>query len=106
MTRFVGESVGTRQSSRGKVVDGKDRRRYMEHFLATGHHPLIEKTRDDNVASALRPLPPLDINRPHVFLDLRHGGKALGRVVIELFEDLFPAVSAAFRHRCLEVRAP
>jgi hypothetical protein len=104
MTRFVGESISVRQSGRSKYVDGKDRRKYMNTFLETGKHPLLEQTRLDNVTSALTPLPTLDINRPHVFMDLRHGQRDLGRLVIELFEDLYPAMCAAFRHRCLEVR--
>jgi hypothetical protein len=35
---------------------------------------------------------------------LHHRGKDIGRIIIELFEDLFPAVCSTFRHRCLEVR--
>ena len=76
----------------------------MERFLETGVHPQIEHATQELGASVLPALPPIDINRPHVFLDVSHGGKELGRLVIELFEDVCPVACQAFRTRCLEVR--
>ena len=104
MTRFVGDSIATRQGRGGHTVTGKDLKKSMKVFQETGVHPLIEATREQNAGAALVPLPTLDINRPHIFLDLHHRGRTLGRVVIELFEDLHPVTCATFRHRCLEVR--
>ena len=76
----------------------------MKTFLETGKHPLIEQTVKENVSSALVQLPTLDINRPHVFLNVVHRGRDIGRIIIEMFEDLLPVPCSAFRHRCLEVR--
>jgi hypothetical protein len=84
-------------------VLGKDRQKSMKVFLETGEHPIINQTIEENTSSSLVPLPTLDINRPHVFMDFRHRGRDLGRIIIELFEDMYPVVCAAFRHRCLEV---
>ena len=106
MTRFVGESLSTRPGRSSKALLGKDRDKAMKEFLETGKHPIIEKTVQENASSALQPLPTLDINRPHIFLDLQQQGKPLRRIIVELFEDLFPVVGAAFRHRCMEVSLP
>jgi hypothetical protein len=103
MTRFVGDSLTTRTGRRANQVQGKDRKKSMQVFLATGKHPLIEQTRQENVDSVLTALPTLDINRPHIFMDLVQRGGITGRIIIELFEDLYPAICASFRHRCLEV---
>ena len=103
MTRFVGESLQTRTGRNSKALLGKDRQKSMKVFQETGKHPLIEATREENARDVLTPLPTLDINRPHIFMDFQHQGKPQGRVIVELFEDLYPTVCAAFRHRCLEV---
>lgn len=75
-------------------------------FLNAGKHPLIENTVEDNASSALKPLPNIDHNRPHVFIDVSQRAGVSGRIVVELFEDMFPALCAAFRNRCHEVREP
>lgn len=84
---------------------GKDRAKAMKQFQETGKHPLIEQTLHNNASSAIAALPTLDINRPHVFFDMVQQGKPLGRLIVELFEDIYPVVCSTFRHRCLEVRA-
>jgi hypothetical protein len=103
MTKYVGESISVRSGRKTNVVSGKDRKKSMQVFLATGRHPLIEHTRRENKESALIPLPTVDHNRPHVFMDLRQRSGVSGRLVIELFEDLYPSACAAFRNRCQEV---
>ena len=75
----------------------------METFMKTGRHPHIEYTRQDNASAALKPLPTVDHNRPHVFMDVSQRAGPSGRIVVELFEDMFPALCAAFRNRCHEV---
>ena len=105
MTRFVGESLATRSGRNSHALFGKDRAKAMKQFQETGKHPLIEQTLQQNAASAVAALPTLDINRPHVFLNLTQQGKLLGRLIVELFEDIYPVVCATFRHRCLEVCA-
>jgi hypothetical protein len=104
MTRFVGDSLATRTGRGSNKLTSKDFTKSMKVFQETGKHPIIERTRQENAASALVPLPTLDINRPHVFLDLHHHGKDMGRIIIELFEDLLPDTCSTFRHRCMEVR--
>lgn len=106
MTKYVGESISVRSGRNSTAVVGKDRKKSMQVFLATGRHPLIEHTRMENKDSVLSPLPTVDHNRPHVFMDLlqRTRSGASGRLVIEMFEDIFPAACAAFRNRCQEVR--
>ena len=103
MTKYVGESIGIRSGRRGNAILGSDRRKAMDTYRKTGKHPLIENTIQDSESSALRPLPTVDHNRPHVYLDVNQQRGVNGRIVIELFEDLFPALCAAFRNRCHEV---
>lgn len=104
MTKFVGESKATRagRSAKSSAISGKERQKHLQKFMETGLHPLLEYTKELNTSAALAPLPTLDINRPHVFMDLQLGNRALGRIVIELFEDLAPVAASAFRTRCLE----
>jgi hypothetical protein len=104
MTRFVGESLQTRQGRHSKALLSSDRQKAMKVFQETGKHPLIESTREENARSVLTQLPTLDINRPHIFMDFHQQGRSMGRIIVELFEDIFPVLGAAFRHRCLEVR--
>lgn len=103
MTKYVGESISIRQGRNAGVILGGDRRKAMETFQKTGRHPLIEQTRQDIASSALKPLPTVDHNRPHVFMDVNQREGVTGRIVVELFEDMFPALCSAFRNRCHEV---
>jgi cyclophilin family peptidyl-prolyl cis-trans isomerase len=48
------------------------------------------------------PLPDLDVNRAHVFLDIAVAGKPAGRLVVELFDDIIPVGANHFRTRCLQ----
>ncbi|KAL3147461.1 hypothetical protein ABBQ38_014519 [Trebouxia sp. C0009 RCD-2024] len=98
MTRFIGEAVGQR-SGRSKGTTSKDLRKEMEDFQKTGRHAeLVQASAADRVAA----LPERDMNRPHVFLDLKQGSKLLGRLVVEVFEDLLPTTSRHFMNRCRE----
>lgn len=105
MTKYDGDPIGIRAGRRGKFVLGKDRKKSMEMFLKTGKHPLIEHTREEHAKSVLPPMPTVDVNRPHIFLDLKQRSGVCGRIVVELFEDLYPSLCVPFRNRCLEVSA-
>lgn len=105
MTKYDGDPIGIRAGRRGKFVLGKDRKKSMDVFLKTGKHPLIEHTREEHAKSVLTPMPTVDVNRPHIFLDLKQRSGVCGRIVVELFEDLYPSLCVPFRNRCLEVSA-
>lgn len=104
MTKFVGDSKKTAAGRSSASMSGKERKKNMERFKSTGEHPYIQTTIQDVSSSALTPLPPVDLNRAHVFMDMKYGLKALPRVVVELFDDRCPSATTAFRNRCLEVR--
>lgn len=103
MTKYIGESIAVRSGRRTDALLGGDRRKAMETFMKTGKHPIIEHTRQENASDALKPLPTVDHNRPHVFIDVSQRPGVSGRIVVELLEDMFPALCAAFRNRCHEV---
>lgn len=105
MTKYDGDPIGIRAGRKGKFVLGKDRKKSMEEFLKTGKHPLLEYTREENAKSVLPPLPTVDVNRPHIFMDVKQRSGVRGRIVVELFEDLYPSLCVPFRNRCLEVRS-
>eukprot|EP00892_Ulva_mutabilis_P009963 jgi/Ulvmu1/7339/UM035_0128.1 len=102
MTKYDGDPIGIRAGRRGKFVMGKDRKKSMEEFLKTGKHPLLEHTREENAKSILPAMPTVDVNRPHIFMDLKQRSGVRGRIVVELFEDLYPSLCVPFRNRCLE----
>ena len=108
MTRFCGDAVGVRAGRPKNFATGKERRRDMEArcgfsklqgvllllvqcnhtlsaslnpsvphqvFQRTGRHPDLERR---PVSDALPSLPERDVNRQHVFFDLRQGKETLG----------------------------
>eukprot|EP00887_Chlorella_sp_A99_P000074 scaffold16.g74.t1 len=100
MTRFVGDSVSARRKAKGYST--KDRERDLERFKETGYHAEAERIRAASGAATILPLPEPSTARQYAFLDLELGGKPLGRLVIELFDDVVPVAVAAFRNRCSE----
>lgn len=93
MTRFIGEAVGQRSGrSKGtnlrKEMEGEQRRAVALHcassrltghvfaeFQKTGRHAELVQA---SAAERVPALPERDMNRPHVFLDLKQGSKLLG----------------------------
>lgn len=98
MTRFIGEAVGQR-SGRSKGTSAKDLRKEMEDFQKSGRHAELEQAA---AAERVPALPERDMNRPHVFLDLRQDNKLIGRLVVEIFEDLIPTTARHLMNRCRE----
>ncbi|DBA78433.1 TPA: hypothetical protein ACH3X2_007927 [Trebouxia sp. C0005] len=98
MTRFIGEAVGQR-SGRSKGTSAKDLRKEMEDFQKTGRHAELDQAA---AAERVPALPERDMNRPHIFLDVRQNNKLLGRLVIEIFEDLIPTTARHLMNRCRE----
>ena len=78
MTRFVGEAKDVRQGRVKRFPTSKEMKKEMEIFKRTGRHPALEGNNDDNLPA----LPERDMNRPHVFLDIRHGDADLGMASI------------------------
>lgn len=78
MTRFVGEAKDVRQGRVKRFPTSKEMKKEMEIFKRTGRHPALEGNNDDNLPA----LPERDMNRPHVFLDIRHGTADLGMATI------------------------
>ena len=74
MTRFVGEAKDVRQGRVKRFPTSKEMKKEMEVFKRTGRHPALEGNNDDNLPA----LPERDMNRPHVFLDIRHGTQDMG----------------------------
>lgn len=93
MTRFIGEAVGQRSGrSKGtnlrKEMEGKQHRAFalnyassrltgqvFAEFQKTGRHAELVQA---SAAERVPALPERDMNRPHVFLDLKQGSKLLG----------------------------
>ncbi|GIL54656.1 hypothetical protein Vafri_10384 [Volvox africanus] len=98
-TKFVGDAVSVRRKAApNDTVKGI--KRNLDKFLETGVHPEIERMRQER-ANQLPVLPDLDVHRPYVFLDITLAGKPLGRLVIELYDDIVPVAANHFRNRCL-----
>lgn len=95
-TKFEGSAIGQRDR-RGGAITGKELRREMRQYLATGFHPEVHAAA---TADILQPLPAPDPTRPHVFMELKYGSKVLGRLIIELFTDVVPLPASEFRKRC------
>ncbi|GFR49701.1 hypothetical protein Agub_g11852 [Astrephomene gubernaculifera] len=98
-TKFVGDSVSVRQKAPANDTV-RNIKRNLDKFLETGVHPEIERMRQEH-ANQLPALPDLDVHRPFVFLDIAVAGKPLGRLVVELFEDVVPVAASHFRNRCM-----
>ncbi|KAK9819272.1 hypothetical protein WJX81_003438 [Elliptochloris bilobata] len=99
MTRFCGDAVGVRAGRPKNFATGKERRRDMEVFQRTGRHPDLARGPSSD---ALPSLPERDLNRQHVFFDLRQGQETLGRLLVEVFEDAAPLAARHFLNRCRE----
>ena len=77
MTRFVGEAKDVRQGRVRRFPTAKEVKKEMAEYKRTGRHPALEGNNEDNLPA----LPERDMNRPHVFLDIRHGTEDLGAVL-------------------------
>ncbi|KAK9830661.1 hypothetical protein WJX74_001175 [Apatococcus lobatus] len=97
-TRFVGEAVGVRAGRAKAGLSAKQMAKDMEHFQKTGRHPAIPSRSEQDFG--LPPLPIPIIHRPHVFLDLKAGSRPLGRLVIEIYEELIPVAAQHFINCC------
>ncbi|GIM09054.1 hypothetical protein Vretimale_12937 [Volvox reticuliferus] len=98
-TKFVGDAVSVRRKA-APNDNVKSIKRNLDKFLESGVHPEIERMRQERV-NQLPALPDLDVHRPFVFLDITVAGKPLGRLVIELYDDIVPVAANHFRNRCL-----
>ncbi len=100
MTRFIGEAVGQR-SGRSKGTSAKDLRKEMEgelrkipfldrrprsdrplvfaDFQKSGRHAELDQAA---AAERVPALPERDMNRPHIFLDLRQNNRLLGKFAL------------------------
>ncbi|KAL4534051.1 hypothetical protein Ndes2437B_g03354 [Nannochloris sp. 'desiccata'] len=99
MTRFVGDAIGVRKAATGYT--SKDRKRDMDAFLETGMHPEVKRMRESEAFG--RPMPPLPTplrSRPHIFFQFSISRKDVGRVVVELFDDILPAPTRHVQARC------
>jgi hypothetical protein len=74
MTRFCDESVSVRSKNK-KFLTRKEMIKEMDRFKKTGRHPALEQAAD---SQTVPPLPEVDQNRPHVFLELKSRGNVLG----------------------------
>jgi hypothetical protein len=74
MTRFVGDAKDVRDGRKRLFPSTKEMRKNMEIFRRTGRHPALEGSSADR----LPPLPERDMNRPHVFLDVKQSKDSLG----------------------------
>ena len=77
MTRFVGEAKDVRQGRVRRFPTAKEVKKEMAEYKRTGRHPALEGNNEDNLPA----LPERDMNRPHVFLDIRQGTEDLGAVL-------------------------
>ncbi|KAK9830131.1 hypothetical protein WJX72_009927 [[Myrmecia] bisecta] len=99
MTRFVGDSLAVRAGRKKGGITSKQMKKEMEEYLATGVHAALAEastSRSQQVAA----LPDKDVRRPFVFFDIKVGRKILGRLVIEIFEDMLPVTARHFANRC------
>jgi hypothetical protein len=67
--------------------------------MHAGVHPEVQKAQERARKDSVPSLPIHDPNRDHVLLEIAVGGRVLGRLVIELFNDLLPAGSNHLRNR-------
>ncbi|GLC77152.1 hypothetical protein PLESTF_001891900 [Pleodorina starrii] len=98
-TKFCGDAVSVRRKAAPHDT-AKNIKRNLDKFLETGVHPEIERARQER-ANQLPALPDLDVHRPFVFLDITLAGKPLGRLVVEMFDDVVPVAANHFRNRCM-----
>lgn len=98
-TRFCGEAIGSRAKAKG--YGGKDMKKDMETFLATGVHPEVERARLAQ-QEIIPVLPERSTQRQHVFMDIAVNKQIKGRLIIELFDDIAPVAVLHFRNRCSE----
>eukprot|EP00884_Botryococcus_braunii_P012448 jgi/Botrbrau1/21203/Bobra.39_2s0006.1 len=100
MTRFCDESVSVRSKNK-KFLTRKDMVKEMDQFRKTGKHPAVKEATE---AQTVAPLPEVDQNRPHVFIEFKSRGQRswCGRLVIEVFEDHIPLAARWFLNRARE----
>jgi hypothetical protein len=77
MTKFCGDAISVRSGRAKSTYTGKDLKKNMEKFLATGVHPELERAKQES-SSLVVPLPDLDVTRPFVFLDISIDNKPAG----------------------------
>lgn len=100
MTRFVGDSVSVRGGKGGSGDSMKQRKKNMEKFQETGQHPELERMQH-SIDKQIPALPLLDVHRQYIFMDISLVNKPLGRLIIELFDDIVPAAANHLRNRCM-----
>lgn len=93
-TKYVGDALGARAGRPSNP--GRQRQKELTTFLATGRHPLGESK-----YSYYTPLPESKKTRVHVYLDFAYAGKNVGRIVIELYDDVIPSATNLFVSRCI-----
>jgi len=91
MTKFVSDSLAAR-SGRSRGFTAKDRRKELEQFQATGILPSTSGLDE----GSLPQVPESRHSRTHIFFDYSISSKHVGRVVVELFEDLVPSPASLF----------
>ncbi|KAF6253324.1 hypothetical protein COO60DRAFT_1643255 [Scenedesmus sp. NREL 46B-D3] len=90
-TRFVGEAIAHRSGRAKSSYTNKELKKNMEKFLETGVHPDLERAKQS--AGVVVALPDPDTQRPHIFLELTVDNRNVGRLVVEMFEDMAPAAA-------------
>jgi len=94
-TKFVGDSLAAR-SGKVKGFSRKDRTKELEQFLKTGRHPVSGAHE-----GSLPQLPESRSTRTHVFFDYSVNGEKVGRVVVELYQDIVPAAAGHVLTQCV-----
>ncbi|WIA22889.1 hypothetical protein OEZ86_009830 [Tetradesmus obliquus] len=92
-TRFVGEAIAHRSGRAKTSYTSKELKKNMEKFLETGVHPDLERAKQSASSGVVVALPDPDSQRPHIFLDLSVDNRSVGRLVVEMFEDVAPAAA-------------
>lgn len=62
---------------------------------------MVQKIPGLKPGQLLPQLPPHSKSRPHIFLDFQCDRKPLGRVVVEMFDDMIPVAVNSFISRCV-----
>lgn len=94
-TKFVGDSLAAR-SGKVRGFSRKDRTRELDQFLKTGRHPSF-----GTHEGTLPQLPESRSTRPHIFFDYSMNGGKIGRVVVELYQDIVPAAVGHVLTQCV-----
>lgn len=96
-TKYHNDAIGARSKFVGYT--GKDRKRDLDEFLATGNHPDLARRSRDQQSHILPQLPTPKVTRPFVFLEFSINKNILGKVVCETYDDIVPIQTAFFLSR-------